>query len=146
MSAPGQCSAFSPAGVWTLRTTDAQTPYFRYAPQSDAATKPWTWPSRWRLGPRPAKAASAIRIQEAESLISQRRPWDLITIGGLMILFGFAEVVTSFTSRVLWHHDDPRDHLNVGRRADRHAIRRGRCVVPIHEEVGCDIGDWVLDR
>ena len=29
--------------------------------------------------------------------MSQRRPWVLITIGGLMILFGFAEVVTSFT-------------------------------------------------
>jgi hypothetical protein len=29
--------------------------------------------------------------------MSQRRPWDLITIAALMILFGLAEVVTSFT-------------------------------------------------
>lgn len=29
--------------------------------------------------------------------MSQRRPWDLITIAALMILFGLAEVVTGFT-------------------------------------------------
>lgn len=29
--------------------------------------------------------------------MSQRTPWDLITVAALMILFGLAEVVTSFT-------------------------------------------------
>src|SRR5271165_6355167 len=67
-------------------------------------------------------------------------PWDIMLVAVLMILFGLAEVATSFTHSFLGLISNYRCHArNVRSRNRRRSLRRGRITSFDHEEVGGSI-------